>query len=137
MATSRVRHRARARVQEGQGEEMRATLVLCFGCLTRDAATERIFLIIHNSRIFHPNNLKFWKKLLCTNMNNFLAKSSLYVKLPPILLLHVWHGAAAAVGLLFCLLPFLVSTCLLLLGLRSRRSPWCPLVHLKPFNDAG
>ena len=22
-------------------------------------------------------------------------------------------------------------------GLRSRRSPWCPMVHLKPFNDAG
>ena len=28
-------------------------------------------------------------------MNNFLAKSSLYVKLPPILLLHVCYGAAA------------------------------------------
>ena len=42
---------------------MRATLVLCFRCLTRDAATERIFLKIQNSRIFHPNNLKLEKKL--------------------------------------------------------------------------
>ena len=42
VAMSRVRHRARARVQAGQGEEMRATLVFCFGCSTRDAAIERI-----------------------------------------------------------------------------------------------
>ena len=61
VATSRVEHRARARMQEGQAEEMRVTLVFCFGCSTRNAATERIFLIIHNSRIFHPNSLKFWK----------------------------------------------------------------------------
>ena len=26
---------------------------------------------IHNSSIFHPNNLKFWEKLLLTYMNNF------------------------------------------------------------------
>ena len=78
-------HRARARVREGQGEEMRATLVFCFGCSTRDAATERIFLIIHNFRIFHPNNLKFWEKLLYTYMNNYPAGSFLYVELPPIL----------------------------------------------------
>ena len=56
---SRVGHRARAKVQEGQGEDIRATLVFCLGCSTRDAATERIFFIIYNSRIFHPNNLKF------------------------------------------------------------------------------
>ena len=85
MATSRVGHRARAGVQEGQGEKMRVTLVFCFGCSTRDAATERIFLIIHNSRIFHPNNLKFWEKLLCTYMDNFPTESFLYVKLSPIL----------------------------------------------------
>ena len=85
VATSRVGHRARARVQEEQGEEMRATLVFCFGCLTRDAATERIFLIIHNSRIFHPNNLKFWEKLLCTYINNFSTGNFLYVELTPIL----------------------------------------------------
>ena len=41
--------------------------------------------IIHNFRIFHPNNLKFWEKLLCTYMNNFPAGSFLYVELPPIL----------------------------------------------------
>ena len=85
VATSRIRHRARARVQEGQGEAMRATLVFCFGCSTQDAATERIFLIIHDFRIFHPNNLKFWEKLLCIYMNNFPARSFLYVKLPSIL----------------------------------------------------
>ena len=84
VATPRVRHRARAWVQEGQGEEMRATLVFCFECSTRDAATERIFLIIHNFRIFYPNNLKFWDKLLCTYMDNFPAGSFLYVELPPI-----------------------------------------------------
>ena len=84
VASSRVGHRVRARVQEGQGEEMRATLVFCFGCSIRDAATERIFLIIHNSRIFYPNNGKFWEKLLCTYMNNFPAESFLYVELPPI-----------------------------------------------------
>ena len=39
-------------------------------CLTRDVATEFFFLIIHNSRISHPNNLKFWKKLLCINMSS-------------------------------------------------------------------
>ena len=44
---------------------------VCLGCSHRDAATERIFLIIHNSRTFHPNNLKFWDNLLCTYMNNF------------------------------------------------------------------
>ena len=55
------------------------------GCLTRGVATERIFLIIHNFRIFHPNNLKFWEKLLCTYMNNLPAGSFLYVELPPIL----------------------------------------------------
>ena len=55
---------------------MRATLVFCFGCSTRDAATERIF---------QPNNLKFWEKLLCTYINNFPAASFLYVQLPPIL----------------------------------------------------
>ena len=64
---------------------MRATVVFCCGCSTRDAATERIFLIIHNSRIFYPNNLKFWEKLLCTYMNNFPTRSFLYGKLPPIL----------------------------------------------------
>ena len=64
---------------------MRATIVFCFGCSARDAATERIFLIIHNSRSFHPNNLKFWEKLLSTYMNNFPAGSFLYVELPPIL----------------------------------------------------
>ena len=61
---------------------MRATLVFSFGCSTRDAATERIFLIIHNFRIFHPNNLKFWEKLLFIYMNNFPAASFLYVELP-------------------------------------------------------
>ena len=85
VATSRVGHRARARVQERQGEGMRAALVFCFGFSTRDAATQRIFLIIHNSRIFYPNNLKFWEKLLCTYMNNFPTGSFLYVKLPTIL----------------------------------------------------
>ena len=64
---------------------MRATLVFCFGCSTGDAATERIFLIIHNFRIYHPNNLKFWEKLLCTYMSNFPAGSFLYHELPPIL----------------------------------------------------
>ena len=54
-------------------------------CPTRDVATEFFFLIIHNSRISHPNNLKFWKKLLYININNFLTESTLYVKLPPIL----------------------------------------------------
>ena len=43
------------------------------------------FLIIHNSRISHPNNLKLWKKLLCTYMNNFLTGSFLYAKHPLIL----------------------------------------------------
>ena len=88
VATSQVGHRAPAREQERQGEGMRATLVrlvFCFVCSTRDAATERIFLIIHNSRILYPNNLKFWEKLLCTYMNNFSAGSFLYVKLPLIL----------------------------------------------------
>ena len=61
----------RATVPEGQGVEMRATLVFCFRCSTRDASTKRICLIIYNSRIFHPNNLKFSEKLLCTCMNNF------------------------------------------------------------------
>ena len=64
---------------------MRATLVFCFGCPTRDAAAERIFLIIHNSGIFYPNKLKFWEKLLRSYMNNFRARSFLYVELPPIL----------------------------------------------------
>ena len=64
---------------------MRATLVFCFGCSTRDAATERIFLITHNSRIFYPNNLKSWEKLLCTYMNNFPTGTFIYVKLHPIL----------------------------------------------------
>ena len=59
VAASPVGHRARGRVQEGQGAEMRAALVFCFGYSTRYAATEDIFLIIHNSRIFHFNNLKF------------------------------------------------------------------------------
>ena len=54
-------------------------------CPTRDVATECFFLIIHNPRISHPNNLKFWKKLLCTYMSNFLTGSFLYVKLPSIL----------------------------------------------------
>ena len=31
-------------------------------CLTRGAATERIFLLIHNLRIFHPNNLKYGRQ---------------------------------------------------------------------------
>ena len=64
---------------------MRVTLIFCFSCSTREAATERIFLIIHDSRICHPNNLKFWEKLLCTYMKNFPAECFLYVKLPPIL----------------------------------------------------
>ena len=40
--------------------------------------------VIHDSSIFHPNNLKFWEKLL-TYMNNFPTGSFLYVKLLPIL----------------------------------------------------
>ena len=63
---------------------MRTTLVFCFRCSTRDAATERIFLIINNFRIFHPNNLEFREKLLCTYMN-FPAASFLYVEFPLIL----------------------------------------------------
>ena len=85
VATSHVGHRARARVPERQREGMRATLVFCFGCSTRDAATEHIFLIIHNSGIFYPNNLKFWEKLLCTYMNNFPTWCFLYDKHPLIL----------------------------------------------------
>ena len=102
VATPRVRHRARAWVQEGQGEEMRATLVFCFGCSTRDAATERIFLIIHNFRIFYPNNLKFWEKFLCTYMNNFPAGSFLYVELPPITLSLFILKSASEVCSLLC-----------------------------------
>ena len=41
--------------------------------------------VIHNSSIFHPNNLKFWEKLLLTYMNNFHTGSFLYVKLLQIL----------------------------------------------------
>ena len=37
--------------------------------------------LIHNSSIFHPNNLKFWEKLLFTYMNNCPTGSFLYVKL--------------------------------------------------------
>ena len=102
VATPRVRHRARAWVQEGQGEEMRATLLFCFGCSTRDAATELIFLIIHNFRIFYPNNLKFWEKFLCTYMNNFPAGSFLYVELPPITLSLFILKSASEVCSLLC-----------------------------------
>ena len=82
---SRVGHRARVRVQEWQGEKTTATLVFYFRRSTRDATTEHIFLIIHNSGIFHPNNLKFCEKLLCTYMYNFPTGSFLQVKLPQIL----------------------------------------------------
>ena len=41
--------------------------------------------VIHNLSIFHPNNLKFWEKLLLTYMNNFPVGSFLYVKLLQIL----------------------------------------------------
>ena len=42
--------------------------------------------VIHNSSIFHRNNLKFWEKLLLTSMNNFPTGSFLYVKLLQIIL---------------------------------------------------
>ena len=35
------------------------------------------FLIIHDSCISHPNDFKFWKKLLCVYMKNFLTGSFL------------------------------------------------------------
>ena len=55
-------------------------VIFCFSFSTRHAITERIFLIIHNTRIFHLNNLKFSAKL-CTYMNNFPTGSFLSVKL--------------------------------------------------------
>ena len=51
----------------------------------RATFSNNIFLIIHNSHIFHSNILKFWDKILCTYMDNFPAGRFFYVKLPPIL----------------------------------------------------
>ena len=54
-------------------------------CPMRDAATERFFLISHNPNMSHPNNLKFWEKLLCTCIKNFPTGSWKEVKLFPII----------------------------------------------------
>ena len=63
-----------------RGDE--SDVIFCFSFSTRHAITERIFLIIHNFRIFHLNNLKFSVKLLCTYMNNFPTGSFYRLSLP-------------------------------------------------------
>ena len=70
-----------------KGDESDVFLFFCFSFSTRHAITEHIFLIIHNFRIFHLNNLKFPVKLLCTYMNNFPTASFLSVKLTQTLFL--------------------------------------------------
>ena len=58
----------------------KSDVVSCISFSTRQATTERIFLIIDNFRIFHLN-LKFSVKLLYTHMNNF-PTGSFWIEVP-------------------------------------------------------
>ena len=71
VTASRVGHRARARVQRLQGEEMK---VFYFSCSIPDARRGYrafFFLKIHNSHIFHPCNLNLHKSLLILICKNW------------------------------------------------------------------
>ena len=70
VAASRVGHRARARVHEWQGEEMKATLVFCFSCF-KWALSEPILVplplqylsskIVRNQKLFFIPFKSSWK----------------------------------------------------------------------------
>ena len=81
VVASRIGHRASCESARMTRRGDESDVMFCFSFSTRHAITERIFLIIHNFRIFHLNNLKFLVKLLCTYMKNFPTGSLLSVKL--------------------------------------------------------
>ena len=58
VAASRIENRARAKMTSRGDKSDVKYFVLVARCPTRDAGTERLFLQIHNSRIYHPYNFK-------------------------------------------------------------------------------